>query len=198
MRVVLASGNAGKLRELSALLAPHGLVLQRQSDLGVVSVEETGETFEANAILKARHAARITGLPAIADDSGIEVDALGGRPGVRSARFAGEHATDEQNLQLLLQELAQTPDAQRTARFRCVIVMVRDADDPAPLVARGTWEGRVIREPRGEGGFGYDPVFLPLGSALTVAELPDEAKNAVSHRAQALAALVAQQPWTPR
>ena len=198
MKVVLASGNNGKLRELTALLAPHGLTLLKQTELGVISVDETGETFEANALLKARHAAQVTGLPAIADDSGIEVDALDGRPGVRSARFAGEHATDEQNLQLLLQQLANTPDAQRTARYRCVIVMVRSADDPQPLVAQGAWEGTLVRANRGEGGFGYDPIFLPVGSALTVAEIDEHTKNTMSHRAQALRALVAQEPWTPR
>ena len=198
MKVVLASGNNGKLRELTALLAPHGLTLLKQTELGVISVDETGETFEANALLKARHAAQVTGLPAIADDSGIEVDALDGRPGVRSARFAGEHATDEQNLQLLLQQLANTPDAQRTARYRCVIVMVRSADDPQPLVAQGAWEGSLTRDPRGAGGFGYDPIFLPVGSALTVAEMDEHTKNTMSHRAQALRALVAQEPWTPR
>ncbi len=198
MKVVLASGNNGKLRELTALLAPHGLTLLKQTELGVISAEETGETFEANALLKARHAAQVTGLPAIADDSGIEVDALDGRPGVRSARFAGEHATDEQNLQLMLQQLASTPDPQRTARYRCVIVMVRSADDPQPLVAQGAWEGTLVRAKRGEGGFGYDPIFLPVGSAHTVAEIDEHTKNTMSHRAQALRALVAQEPWTPR
>lgn len=198
MKVVIASGNNGKLRELTALLAPHGLTLLKQSELGVLSVEETGETFEANALLKARHAARATGLPAIADDSGIEVDALEGRPGVRSARFAGEHASDEQNLQLLLEQLHNTPDSQRTARFRCVIVMVKSAEDPQPLIAQGAWEGTITRTPRGEGGFGYDPIFLPNGSAITVAEIDDQAKNTMSHRAQALRALVAQEPWASR
>ncbi|MEY4762821.1 MAG: dITP/XTP pyrophosphatase [Pseudomonadota bacterium] len=198
MKVVLASGNKGKLRELTALLAPHGLTLLNQTDLGVSSAEETGDSFEANALLKARHAARATGLPAIADDSGIEVDALGGHPGVRSARFAGEHATDEQNLQLLLARLVATPEERRTARFRCVIVMVSSADDPQPLIARGAWEGTITQEKRGEGGFGYDPIFLPLGSTLTVAEIDDHAKNTMSHRAQALRALVAQEPWKSR
>ena len=198
MKVVLASGNNGKLRELTALLAPHGLTLLKQTELGVTSAEETGDTFEANALLKARHAARATGLPAIADDSGIEVDALDGRPGVRSARFAGEQASDEQNLRLLLEQLETTPDARRTARFRCVIVMVKSADDPHPLVAQGAWEGKITREPRGEGGFGYDPIFLPNGGTLTVAEIDDHAKNTMSHRAQALRALVAQEPWTSR
>lgn len=198
MQVVLASGNAGKLRELSALLAPHGLTLLRQTDLGVPAADETGDSFEANAILKARHAAQATGLPAIADDSGIEVDALGGRPGVRSARFAGEHATDAQNLALLLREMADVPDGRRTARFRCVIAMVRDAGDPAPLLARGVWEGTITRVARGDGGFGYDPIFLPLGSDRTVAQIEDQAKNTMSHRASALQALLAQEPWAAR
>jgi len=198
MRVVLASGNAGKLRELAALLEPHGLTLLRQAELGVGSVEETGDTFEANALLKARHAARVTGLPAIADDSGIEVDALGGRPGVRSARYAGEQATDDENLQRLLKDLANVPDGARNARYRAVIVMVRDADDSRPLIAHGAWEGAIARAPRGTGGFGYDPIFIPSGKAMTSAEMTAEAKNAVSHRALALQALIAQQPWALR
>jgi XTP/dITP diphosphohydrolase len=198
MRVVLATGNAGKLCELAALLAPNGLTLLRQTELGVASIEETGETFEANALLKARHAARATGLPALADDSGIEVDALGGRPGVRSARFAGDTATDNANLKRLLQCLEDTPDEARTARYRAVIVMVRDADDPQPVIAQGTWEGTITRIARGSGGFGYDPIFLPAGSTLTAAEMTAEAKNAVSHRAQALRDLIAQRPWSSR
>ena len=196
MRVVLATANAGKLRELSALLAPHGLTLLRQTDLGVDSPEETGTTFEANALLKARHAARITGLPSIADDSGIEVDALDGRPGVYSARYAGPDASDEANLNLLLHEMRDVPDGRRGARYRCVIAMLRSADDPAPLLARGSWEGKILRVPRGSGGFGYDPVFLPVGSPLTAAEMASADKNAVSHRALALKALLALQPWT--
>jgi XTP/dITP diphosphohydrolase len=197
MRVVLATGNAGKLRELAALLAPHGLTLLRQSELGVEPIEETGETFEANALLKARHASRVTGLPALADDSGIEVDALGGRPGVRSARYAGEAATDDENLQRMLQELAGTPDGARTARYRAVIAMVRDADDPSPVIAQGRWEGAICRVPRGSGGFGYDPIFVPAGSELTAAQMTADAKNAVSHRALALHDLIARQPWAP-
>ena len=197
-RVVLATGNAGKLRELSALLAPHGLTLLRQTELGVDSVEETGETFEANALLKARHAARVTGLPALADDSGIEVDALGGRPGVRSARFAGDTATDDANLKRLLKCLGDTPESARTARYRAVIVMVHDADDPQPVIAHGAWEGAITRIPRGTGGFGYDPIFLPAGSTLTAAEMTADAKNAVSHRAQALRDLIARRPWARR
>lgn len=194
MRVVLATGNAGKQRELAALLAPRGLELLRQTDLGVTAVEETGESFEANALLKARHAARITGLAALADDSGLEVDALGGRPGVRSARYAGEGATDAENVALLLRELVGVPDAERSARFRCVIAYVRSADDADPVIAHGAWEGHIGHAPRGAGGFGYDPVFLPAGSPRTSAELDAAQKNAVSHRALALAALLPQLP----
>ncbi len=191
VRLVLASGNAGKLRELSALLAPRGFELVTQSSLGVPSPEETGETFVDNALLKARHAAARTGCAAIADDSGIEIDALGGRPGVRSARYAGEDATDGQNNALLLHELAGVPAPRRTGRYRCVIALVRSADDPHPLIAEGAWEGRILESPRGLGGFGYDPLFLPSGSALTAAELDPAAKNAVSHRGIALRALLA-------
>ena len=188
-RIVLASSNPGKLRELASLLRPLDLELVSQGSLGVRAPEETGTTFLANALLKARHAARGTGLPALADDSGLEVDALGGRPGVWSARFAG--ASDEENLRRLLEELEDVPDAARQARYQCVIACVHAADDPAPLIASGTWEGRIAREPRGSGGFGYDPVFVPVGQTLTAAQLPAGQKNAVSHRAQALHALVA-------
>ena len=190
-RVVLASANAGKLRELAALLAPLDLTLSAQGELGIVAAEETGTTFLENALLKARHAARAAHLPALADDSGIEVDAIGGRPGVFSARYAGEGASDADNLQLLLAELEGVPEARRGARYQCVIVLVRDGADRQPLIARGTWEGRIARAPRGAGGFGYDPVFLPRGGELTAAELSAGEKNAVSHRAQALRALVA-------
>jgi XTP/dITP diphosphohydrolase len=189
MRLVLASSNAGKLRELDALLRPFGYELVRQSELGIESPPETGDTFEANALLKARHASRLANLPAIADDSGIEVDALGGRPGVYSARYAGEGATDQQNLEKLLVELQGVPDEKRTARYQCVIALVQSGDDPAPLIATGVWEGRIIRTPRGTGGFGYDPIFLPAGLTRTAAELSASEKNEISHRAQALRAL---------
>jgi len=188
VQVVLASSNAGKLRELAALLAPLDWQLLPQSALGIHPAEETGTTFLENALLKARHAARAAGLPALADDSGIEVDALGGRPGVRSARYAGEGASDEQNLQRLLAELAGVAEAQRTARYRCVIVYLAAAD-AEPLIAAGCWEGRILDAPRGQGGFGYDPIFLPAGSAASAAELSPEAKAAHSHRGQALRAL---------
>lgn len=190
-RIVLASGNPGKLRELAALLEPLRHKLVAQASLGIVPIEETGSTFLENALLKARHAARLTRLAALADDSGIEVDALGGRPGVRSARYAGDSASDEQNLALLLAELEGVAVNARTARYRCVMVLVQGADDPAPLVASGTWEGRIALAARGSGGFGYDPAFLPAGDARTAAELPAVEKNAVSHRGLAARALVA-------
>jgi XTP/dITP diphosphohydrolase len=187
--MVLASSNAGKLRELGALLAPLGWQLSPQHAFGIESPPETGATFLENALLKARHAAAATGLPALADDSGIEVDALGGQPGVRSARYAGEDASDRQNLEKLLAALEEIADERRTARYRCVIALVRAGLDP--LITEGRWEGRILRQGRGRGGFGYDPVFLPAGSARTAAELDAAEKNAQSHRGRALAALVA-------
>ncbi|MEQ1801029.1 MAG: RdgB/HAM1 family non-canonical purine NTP pyrophosphatase [Gammaproteobacteria bacterium] len=186
--VVLASGNAGKVREFQALLGPEWRV-RPQSDFGVAPVEETGNTFLANALLKARHAARATGLPALADDSGLEVDALGGEPGVKSARYAGALADDAANCGKLLAALAGVPDARRTARFRCVLVWVSGPDDPEPVVAEGAWEGRILSAPRGRGGFGYDPVFLDPVAGLAAAELEPAAKNARSHRGRALARL---------
>lgn len=190
MRVVLASSNVGKLRELSTLLSPLGFDLISQSELGVPSPPETGVTFAENALLKARHASAATGNPAIADDSGIEVDALDGRPGVYSARFAGEGATDSENLLKLLSELQGVPAEARTARYRCVIAFVRAQSDPAPLLAEGTWEGSLINAPRGSGGFGYDPIFMPRGLQQTAAELTAQHKNSLSHRGQALRALL--------
>jgi XTP/dITP diphosphohydrolase len=189
MKAVLASSNAGKLRELAEILAPLGYQLIAQTALGIDTPPETGTTFAENALLKARHAARLSGLPALADDSGIEVDALGGRPGVYSARYAGEHATDAANLQKMLDELSGVPPEQRTARYQCVIAFASTADDPAPLIAHGTWEGRVLTQPRGTGGFGYDPIFQPEGLDLTAAELSAAEKNARSHRGKALRAL---------
>lgn len=189
MRFILASGNPGKLREFAAILAPLGHELLPQSAFGIETPPETGTTFVANALLKARHAARVAMLPALADDSGIEVDALEGRPGVYSARYAGEHATDRDNLEKLLHELQGVAPEKRTARYQCVIALVRNAEDPDPLIARGTWEGRILDGPRGIGGFGYDPIFVPDGVGLSVAELPAQEKNARSHRAQALKAL---------
>ena len=191
-RVVLASGNAGKLRELQELLAGCGLEVVPQSALGIEAPEEDGRTFVDNALLKARHAARESGLPAIADDSGLEVDALGGRPGIHSARFAGADRSDEANKMRLLQELATVPEAQRGARFRCAMAYVRNADDPRPLVCEATWEGAIGFEQRGVGGFGYDPLFVVAGGTRTAAEMPAGEKNRVSHRAQALRKLVEQ------
>lgn len=190
-KTVLASSNAGKLRELTAILRPLGLELLAQSALGIDSPPETGSTFLENALLKARHAASRSGLPALADDSGIEVDALDGRPGVRSARFAGEGASDAANLHKLLEELHDVPMDFRQARYHCVIAFVRRHDDRRPIVAHGTWEGRIALEPRGSGGFGYDPIFLPADAPGTAAELDPAVKNRVSHRAQALRAWVA-------
>ncbi len=187
-RVVLATGNPGKLRQFSELLAPSGLTLLAQSDLGVEPPEETGSTFVENALIKARNAARITGMPAIADDSGIEVDALGGRPGLYSARYAGHEASDQQNLAKLLRELEGVPPSSRTARYRSVIVFVQDAADSRPLVGEGAWEGSIALAPRGTGGFGYDPVFVPLGLEVTAAEMDPARRNAASHRGQALQA----------
>jgi XTP/dITP diphosphohydrolase len=189
MKAVLASSNAGKLRELAAILAPLGYELVTQSSLGIDTPPETGTTFAENALLKARHAARLAGLPALADDSGIEVDALDGRPGVYSARYAGEGATDLANLQKMLHELRGVPTERRSARYRCVIAFARSAGEPAPLIAHGSWEGRVLTAPRGTGGFGYDPIFQPAGLDVTAAELSAEEKNARSHRGEALRAL---------
>ena len=191
-RVVLASSNAGKLREMSALLAPLGLELVTQSSLGVHSPPETGTTFIENALIKARHAAHVAKLPAISDDSGIEVDALGGRPGVYSARFAGDNASDQDNLHKLLAELHDVHAEFRQARYHCVIVFVRTANDPEPVMAHGTWEGQITTEPRGSGGFGYDPIFQPGGLHSTAAQLSPGEKNKISHRAHALLALVAE------
>jgi len=190
-RAVLASSNPGKLREFAALLAPFSLQLVAQSELGIHPADETGSTFIENALLKAHHAARHARLPALADDSGLEVDALGGRPGVWSARFAGEGASDGENLRQLLAELEDVPAGYRQARYQCVIVWVRSVGDQAPLIARGTWEGHIAHTPRGQGGFGYDPVFIPGSERRSAAELSAAEKNAVSHRAQALRALVA-------
>lgn len=189
--VVLATGNPGKLRELRELLAPEGFHIQPQSTFGIEPPPETGATFLENALLKARHASQATGLPAIADDSGLEVDALGGQPGVCSARFAGEGASDAANLYKLLEALRAVPAAQRTARYRCVIVFVRHGEDRNPIIAQGVWEGRLLDAPRGTGGFGYDPIFEVPGTSRTAAEIDPDEKNARSHRGQALRALLA-------
>ena len=189
--IVLASSNPGKVREFNQLLAMLGLHVQPQSKRGVVDVEETGLSFVENAILKARNAAQHTGLPAIADDSGIEVDALGGAPGIYSARFAGNKASDQANLEKLLAELEGIPEAQRCARFQCLMVFMKHARDPTPLICQGTWEGRILLAARGDNGFGYDPVFYVPTHDCSSAELPAAIKNALSHRGQALRKLVA-------
>jgi len=186
MRIVLATGNAGKIREFSDMLGPLGFEFLPQSDFGIEPPDETGETFEDNALLKARYASARSGLPAMADDSGLEVDALGGAPGVRSARYAGEGAGDLANLKKLLEAMQSVPDGSRSARFRCVIALVRSADDPAPVLGRGVWEGVILHSPRGSGGFGYDPVFAPRGETRSVAELVAAEKHAQSHRGSAL------------
>lgn len=189
-KVVLATGNAGKVCELASRLFDFGFEVVAQSDLNVESVEETGLTFIENAILKARHAARVTGLPAIADDSGLAVDALGGAPGIYSARYAGIDASDQQNLEKLLAALRDVPDNQRQAQFHCVLVYMRHADDPTPLVCHGRWPGLITRAAAGSGGFGYDPIFFVPSEGKTAAELSREEKNAVSHRGQALKLLM--------
>ena len=189
--IVLASGNPGKVREINQLLAELDLHVAPQSDYGVAEAEETGLTFIENAILKARNAAAHTGLPALADDSGLEVDALNGAPGIYSARYAGAGAGDRANLEKLLEALHEVPEAERTARFQCLMVYIRHSEDPVPLICQGTWEGRILFEPRGEGGFGYDPVFFVPTHNCSSAELEPQVKNALSHRGQALRQLLA-------
>lgn len=188
---MLATGNAGKLAEMRAILAGHDLEVIPQGEFGIAPPVEDGRSFIENALIKARHAAGKSGLPAIADDSGLEVDALDGRPGLHSARYADVRAGERGNNELLLAELAGIPDGKRSARFRCAMVFVRDASDPSPVVAEAAWEGRIGREPRGAGGFGFDPLFIAAGDSRTAAEMPAQQKNLVSHRGQALAALAA-------
>ncbi|GAB3410225.1 RdgB/HAM1 family non-canonical purine NTP pyrophosphatase [Massilia agilis] len=187
-RLVLASNNAGKLKEFAQLLAPIGFELHPQGEFNVPEAEEPYATFVENALAKARHAARLTGLPALADDSGVCVNALGGAPGVYSARYAGEPKSDARNNEKLVAELAAHAD--KTAYYYCVLVYVRHADDPQPVIADGMWRGEMVDTPRGDGGFGYDPYFLVPSLGKTVAELAPETKNAMSHRGQALRALV--------
>ncbi|WP_141454004.1 RdgB/HAM1 family non-canonical purine NTP pyrophosphatase [Pseudoxanthomonas sp. z9] len=189
MKLVLASSNAGKLEELRHLLADTDIELIAQSDLGVTDADETATTFVENALIKARHASRLTGLPALADDSGICVDALNGAPGLYSARYAGEHGNASRNIDKLLDALRDVPDAQRTAHFYCVLVLLHHADDPQPLIVEGEWRGRILRERRGTGGHGYDPVFLDPQLGRSAAELEVALKNRISHRGRALAAL---------
>jgi len=188
--IVLATGNKGKVKELSHLLAVHNIEIKPQSEFNVSEVAETGTTFVENAIIKARHAAKITGLPAIADDSGLEVDALNGEPGVYSARYAGESASDNNNTDKLLKKLEKTPNILRTARFHCVLVYMKHENDPTPIICHGAWEGTITREKMGEQGFGYDPIFWQEAQQKTSAQLPRDLKNSLSHRGQALAKLV--------
>jgi XTP/dITP diphosphohydrolase len=189
-RLVLASGNRGKLAEIESLLAPSGLRVQSQAAFGVPEAEETGLSFVENALIKARNAARHTGLPALADDSGLEVDALDGAPGIYSSRYAGPDADDAANVDRLLGDLRGVPEAGRTARFHCLVVYLRHALDPVPLICQGTWEGRILTEPRGRNGFGYDPVFFVPTHGCSSAELDPEVKNRLSHRGQALGRLL--------
>jgi len=188
-QIVLASGNAGKIREIQALLPNYPIVAQSAFD--ITEAEETGLSFVENAIIKARNAALHSGLPAIADDSGLVVDALHGAPGVLSARYAGAAANDRDNLQKVLQALEGVPDEQRTARFVCVMVFMQHAEDPLPVIAQGVWEGRILHQPKGENGFGYDPIFWVPELDCAAAELSAEAKNALSHRGKALKTLAA-------
>lgn len=190
-QLVLATGNAGKLRELREILAPWRVEVRPLSEFTRSAAEETGLSFVENAILKARFAAQVSGLPAIADDSGLEVDALGGAPGIRSARYAGEGAGDDANNTRLLREMQGVRDAARGARYRCAMVYVARPDDPTPLVCEASWEGRIATAPRGTGGFGYDPLFFVAGTDRTAAEFASDEKNRVSHRGQALRRLVA-------
>ncbi len=189
-QIVLASSNKGKLREFNQVLGALDYEVLPQSQFEVTDVEETGLSFVENAILKARNACRISGLPALADDSGLEVDALDGAPGIYSARFAGEGATDAENNHKLVSMLSAFPEEQRTARFQCLLVFMRHAEDPTPLICQGSWEGRIVTGPRGNNGFGYDPLFYIPELNCCSAELAPEQKNRLSHRGQAVACLV--------
>jgi len=190
-KIVLASGNKGKLREFSQVLGQWHIEVVPQSDFDVSDADETGLSFVENAILKARHAARATGLPALADDSGLEVDALNGAPGIYSARYSGEGATDAKNNAKLLEALQDVPEAERTARFRCVLAFMRHAEDPTPLICQGAWEGVILPQACGDNGFGYDPLFLIPELGKASAQLAPEQKNRLSHRGQAVQELIA-------
>jgi len=190
-KIVIASDNRGKLVELRRLLGGLAAEVLPQSELGIAGAPETGTSFSENALIKARHASEAAGLPAIADDSGLEVAALHGKPGIYSARFAGEGASDEQNIDKLLAELTGVDDAGRQARFRCVAAYVERADDPDPLLAEGVWRGRILKARRGSGGFGYDPVFYDPEREQTAAEMSFDAKNRLSHRGKAFRELIA-------
>ncbi|MDH5370576.1 MAG: XTP/dITP diphosphatase [Gammaproteobacteria bacterium] len=189
-KIVLASNNKGKVREFGQMLSTLNMEVVPQATFNIDDADETGLTFVENAIIKARHASAIAGLPAIADDSGLEVDALNGAPGIYSARYSGEGATDEKNLLKLLDALKDVAEEKRTARFQCLLVYMRHAEDPTPLICQGTWNGRIISEPQGENGFGYDPIFYVPEYNCTSAQLSSEQKNKLSHRGIALAALV--------
>lgn len=191
IKVVLASSNKGKCAEIQDMLANMPIELILQSELDVSDADETGTTFVENAIIKARHACKITGMPALADDSGLAVDALGGAPGVYSARYAGKGATDLQRIDKLLKEIRDVPDAQRTAAFHSVLVLMEHEDDPAPLICHGIWPGIITNESKGDHGFGYDPVFYVPEKSCTAAELKPAEKNLISHRGQAMAELIA-------
>ena len=191
-KIVLASGNAGKVREINKLFTGSGIEVVPQSEFNVPEVAETGTTFVENAIIKARHAAQCTGLPAISDDSGIEVDALDARPGVYSARYAGENASDIDNNNLMLKELAGIDKTDRTARYQCLLIFMRSDTDPVPIITQGSWEGRILQTAQGGGGFGYDPIFYVPTHNCSSAELTLEVKNSISHRAIALKAMLEQ------
>ena len=192
MNVVLASSNAGKIKELQDMLADLGVVVIPQQELSIPDVEETGLCFVENAILKARNAAQLSGKPAIADDSGLEVDLLDGQPGIYSARYGGEDATDSSNNQKLLEQLGDAPLEKRSARYQCIIVYMRHANDPTPIICQGSWEGHIALEPRGEGGFGYDPLFYLQDLDCHAAEMDKTHKNRISHRGKATAQLLEQ------
>ncbi|MCG7865899.1 MAG: non-canonical purine NTP pyrophosphatase, RdgB/HAM1 family [gamma proteobacterium symbiont of Stewartia floridana] len=189
-RIVLASNNAGKVREINQLLASEQITVVAQKEFNIPDAIEDGLSFVENAIKKARHASSLSGLPAIADDSGIEVDALNGAPGIYSARFAGPGASDEENLQKLLSRMEEIPEAKRTARFQCLMVYMRHSEDPTPIICQGSWEGRILFEPQGDNGFGYDPIFYVPTHDCSSAQLAPETKNSLSHRGQALKALM--------
>lgn len=189
---VLATGNQGKVKEMADVLAPYAISLRPQSDYSVSSVAETGSTFVENAIIKARHAAEETGLPCIADDSGLAVDALHGAPGIYSARFSGDNATDASNIDKLLMDIADIPEGKRQAQFHCCLVFMRHAADPTPVISHGIWRGEILTARLGEGGFGYDPVFWVAEQNSTAAQLTKAQKHAISHRGKAVKGLIAQ------
>lgn len=195
-KIVLASGNKGKLREFAQLLSPLNITIVPQSDLDVIEAEEAGLSFVENAIIKARNACKQTGLPAISDDSGIEVDALQGAPGIFSSRYAGPGATDQDNIDTLLTAINDVPETERSARFQCVVVYMRHAEDPTPLICQGTWHGQIMLQQSGDGGFGYDPIFFVAETETSAAELTPEQKHAISHRGQAMRCFISEFQYT--